>query len=245
MILRRVIVHFRRQEWAAIMLEFVIVVVGVFVGLQVDNWNQERVESQREASYLAALKDDFGVVIEELESDIAGYESIASSMTLLIEQSRKAVPDASLDQLNEAARQIIAMQGTPIVSATYSNLTGSGDLAIIKSQALKNKMSAFFARAQVVALVANTHEMQLVNIFQPYIIENLDYTAMFLESRGLPPSAATRSDHILEVLNTTQFRNVAAVKWDIVADIRMLLLTALDEARAVETLLAQELEKKN
>jgi hypothetical protein len=40
MILRRIIAHFRKQEWTAIALDFLIVVVGVFVGLQVNNWNQ-------------------------------------------------------------------------------------------------------------------------------------------------------------------------------------------------------------
>lgn len=244
MILRRVTAHLRKQEWTAIALDFVIVVVGVFVGLQVDNWNQERAEFRREASYLAALKDDFSIVIEELESSIARYEAIANSMTNLIEQSRKAAPDASLDTLNEAARQLIRMVGMPIVSDTYTNLTGSGDLAIIKSQAVKNRMASFFAQVQVVRLVANTHEMQLVNIFQPYVIEHLDYTTMFLDERGFPSSASTASKRILEVLPTAEFRNVAAVKWDIVTDTCSVLLTALDEARAVESLLAEEVQKK-
>ena len=42
MILRRVIAHFRKQEWTAIALDFLIVVVGVFVGIQVSNWNAAR-----------------------------------------------------------------------------------------------------------------------------------------------------------------------------------------------------------
>ena len=33
MILRRVIAHFRKQEWTAIALDFIIVVLGVFVGM--------------------------------------------------------------------------------------------------------------------------------------------------------------------------------------------------------------------
>jgi len=244
MILRRCIEHLRDQQWTAVVLDFLIVVVGVFVGLQVDNWNQERADSKREAFYLAALKDDFSVVIAELESDIAHYERIANSMTLLIDESRKAAPDVSLDVLNAAARQLIVMEGTPIVSDTYSNLTGSGDLAIIKSQALKNRMSSFFGQAQVVRLVANTHEMQLVDVFQRYIIENLDYTTMFLEERDFPASAAVASDRVLNALPTAEFRNVAAVKWDIVTDLRGVLLTALDEASAVESLLDEELDKK-
>jgi hypothetical protein len=40
MILRRVIAHFKKQEWTAIALDFLIVVAGVFVGLQVSNWNE-------------------------------------------------------------------------------------------------------------------------------------------------------------------------------------------------------------
>jgi hypothetical protein len=52
MILRRVIKHFRNQEWTAIFLDFIIVVVGVFVGLQVSNWNEMRGDR---AEYARAL----------------------------------------------------------------------------------------------------------------------------------------------------------------------------------------------
>lgn len=39
MILRRVITHVREQNWTAIGIDFVIVVTGVFIGIQVSNWN--------------------------------------------------------------------------------------------------------------------------------------------------------------------------------------------------------------
>ncbi|MBL4870815.1 MAG: hypothetical protein JKX72_07665 [Robiginitomaculum sp.] len=42
MILRRVIKHVRNQEWTAILIDFLIVVIGVFVGLQVSNWSVAR-----------------------------------------------------------------------------------------------------------------------------------------------------------------------------------------------------------
>jgi hypothetical protein len=42
MILRRLTENLRAQNWTAITIEFVIVVIGVFVGTQVSNWNQER-----------------------------------------------------------------------------------------------------------------------------------------------------------------------------------------------------------
>ena len=42
MILRRIITHLRKQEWAAIAIDFLIVVLGVFLGIQLGNWNEAR-----------------------------------------------------------------------------------------------------------------------------------------------------------------------------------------------------------
>ena len=58
MILRRVIEHFRKQEWTAIAIDFAIVVLGVFVGLQVNNWNEARSSSRQEGVLIAQLADD-------------------------------------------------------------------------------------------------------------------------------------------------------------------------------------------
>ena len=244
MILRRIKAHIENENWFAVFIDFLIVVVGVFIGIQVANWNEARAESQREVSYLAALKIDFGSVITELENDIARYEEIADAMTFLLEQSRKSAPDASLDALNDAAGLLVRMEGTKIISDTYTNLTGSGDLAIIKSQAVKNAMSSFFGLADIVKLVSDTHEMQLVNIFQPYIINNLDYTMTFRKDLGLPTNAGFEPKQVLTALPTAEFRNVVAVKWDTATDLRGLLLAAVDDARAVEALLSKELEQK-
>jgi hypothetical protein len=242
MLLRRVIAHLRRQEWTAVMIDFMIVVIGVFVGIQVANWNEARLDAQRERAYLVALQRDFRAIVAELESDVARYAGFADSMTFLLEQSRMSTPDASLDRLNQAAGQLILMEGTTITSGTYANLTGSGDLSIIRNPELRDAMSSFFGKYDVVVLVARTHEMQLVGIFQPYILRNLDYAGMLPATRGMTPSAAFDPNRIRTVLRTAEFRNVAAVKWDIVTDLRDVMIVALEEARKVEALLAEDVE---
>jgi hypothetical protein len=42
MILRRITGHVKAQNWTAIWIEFVLLVIGVFLGIQVANWNEER-----------------------------------------------------------------------------------------------------------------------------------------------------------------------------------------------------------
>lgn len=49
MILRRLTQHVKDQNWFAVGLDFVIVVVGVFLGIQIGNWNDDRVLRQKAA----------------------------------------------------------------------------------------------------------------------------------------------------------------------------------------------------
>ena len=49
MLLRRITEHVRAQNWIAIGIDFMIVVIGVFIGIQVANWNdlqEERIRAE-------------------------------------------------------------------------------------------------------------------------------------------------------------------------------------------------------
>lgn len=71
MLLRRVIEHVREQSWTAIAIDFVIVVIGVFVGIQVANWNEERVERQLVRGHLTEIAEDLRTYLE-LDQAIVG-----------------------------------------------------------------------------------------------------------------------------------------------------------------------------
>lgn len=62
MILRRVIAHVRKQEWTAIAIDFLIVVIGVFIAMQVANWN----ETRRDRAVAQALLQRLSVETREL-----------------------------------------------------------------------------------------------------------------------------------------------------------------------------------
>ncbi len=69
MLLRRVIDHVRSQNWFAVWLDFVIVVVGVFLGIQIGNWNEERVFNDQEEMLLLDLRSE----IEDSASRAGSY----------------------------------------------------------------------------------------------------------------------------------------------------------------------------
>jgi hypothetical protein len=67
MILRRVIAHFRNQEWTAIALDFVIVVVGILLAFQITEWSEERAELKRSQEYLSRIRADLVADMTELQ----------------------------------------------------------------------------------------------------------------------------------------------------------------------------------
>jgi len=64
MILRRLTANLKTQNWTAITIEFVIVVVGVFLGTQVSNWNQNRLDQAQTQRMLDQLVPELGAELE-------------------------------------------------------------------------------------------------------------------------------------------------------------------------------------
>ncbi len=82
MILRRVTEHVREQNWFAVGIDFVIVVVGVYMGIEVANWNDARRDRVAEAAYLDRLDREIAEITPEVE---ASRETVRKRMQRMIE----------------------------------------------------------------------------------------------------------------------------------------------------------------
>jgi len=87
MILRRFTQHIKEQNWLAVFIDFIIVVVGVFIGIQVANWNEDRVEAEREQEVLVAILDDLKNDLAVLETSLAMAKVSIDTSNYIIEQA--------------------------------------------------------------------------------------------------------------------------------------------------------------
>jgi hypothetical protein len=112
MILRRLTENLRAQNWTAITIEFLIVVIGVFIGTQVANWNQQRLEKVKTERMLEQL-------VPELQSQL---EFFATTRTYYVTSRRFA--DQALAAWNGDRR----ISDDQFVIAAYqaSQVTGIG-----------------------------------------------------------------------------------------------------------------------
>jgi hypothetical protein len=79
MLLRSISQHVKDQNWFAVALDFVIVVVGVFIGIQVANWNDSRAFNARELELLHELRSEIKDGIQLSTSRGDAYEQAAAA----------------------------------------------------------------------------------------------------------------------------------------------------------------------
>jgi hypothetical protein len=143
MLLRRVIAHVKAQNWTAVALDFVIVVVGVFIGIQVANWNAARADRQTERVILKRLESDFAHIVEIEGHYLATVEDAVSGADALLDQAtNRALPEDKA-RLCAAMDPSRAFRPAPPPSATYEQLVANGDMRLIADEPLRIALAEF------------------------------------------------------------------------------------------------------
>jgi len=143
MILRRVIKHVRNQEWTAVFLDFLIVVVGVFVGLQVQDWNTARVDGEREQILLSRLTADFEAIKVRLNISIEGYQRFINSTEYVYQTVESQTPPASKEEHKQFANALRAISNSYLPawpSSTFLETQSSGNIDLLQSANLKTAL---------------------------------------------------------------------------------------------------------
>jgi hypothetical protein len=159
MLLRRIASAFRKQDWTTVTVEFVIVVAGIFVGLQADSWKTERSDRVREQMILKQLQSDFASNAVSVAKFASRHEKMAEGLAFALELLTRGKLEKTDTQRFRNA--FVSMYQLPSISATmggYDAVIATGDLALITDQKLKSRL------VQLSSELAS--EMSLTNYFR-------------------------------------------------------------------------------
>jgi hypothetical protein len=213
MILRRIIQHFRNQEWTAIGIDFVIVVFGVFMGIQVANWNQAQTDMSTGTAYLKRIQLD-------VETDIVNYNKRMAFWDKVINYGTKALAYAEnqpYEQSTDWELLLAFFQASQISEfystlATYNELTNAGDLRLLGNVALRVAVTNYYTNSGNPALSERPkyreHVRGLIPIsIQTYIWKHCHTTDVGEEQRLIdcdPPPELANPGKILNNLVANQ-----------------------------------------
>lgn len=157
MALRNIPTRIREHDWFSVIVEVLIVVAGVFVGLQVSNWNEERKETARGNEYLRRMSD-------ELRADADSIGHISTFWSDVQDNGRIAIAyaeDGTLAQ-DSAWKTLLAYYQASQVwpyrksDVTFQEIQSSGDLQLIRNATLRARIANHYssgAGSQVVEVL--------------------------------------------------------------------------------------------
>lgn len=119
--------------------EIVLVVIGILIALQVNNWNEARKTRDKELHYLSNIKSDLQLNIAELQDYIDVRNSRIESAKKIIEHF-EGRPLTNLDEFNNHTVNIYTWRKFYQINNTFQELTNSGNLAIISNDSVKNTL---------------------------------------------------------------------------------------------------------
>jgi hypothetical protein len=140
MIFKRAIAKLRAQDWTAISIELLIVVVGVFLGMWVSNWNQERVKKQETRQMLVQLKPEL-LGLRKLSSNTRKYYAITGRYADVAFAGWKRDPRVSDEQFVIAAYQASQIVGFNNNGASWALVFGANELRDIDNPNVRGPLT--------------------------------------------------------------------------------------------------------
>lgn len=157
--IRRISERSARHDWFAVAIDLCIVIAGVFLGMQANNWNEARIDRARARSYHARLIEDLRGTEWLAQASIAYYRD--ARIHALATLRGIDHPDSALGVsfVNDAyqATQIFLRPGK---HSTYDEILSSGNAELIGPPALRERLANFYWRMDGL--------MPLTSVAQPY-----------------------------------------------------------------------------
>ena len=122
--------------------EIVLVVVGILIALQIDNWNDDRLDRKREQEYLSSMLIDLQEDVERIDQANEGNDFLLARIDELLELLARPPEDVS--QLRQIFLHSVVYTywylRADFSELTMSQLRYSGDLQLIRDKAIRDAM---------------------------------------------------------------------------------------------------------
>ncbi|WP_068547558.1 hypothetical protein [Thalassotalea crassostreae] len=144
MILRRFMKHVSEQNWFAVGLDVLVVVTGIFLGMQVTNWNEERKERSQEVFLLKQLETDLTESIASLEHALVNGDNGHYAAYWILRRAAWKETDgkeppiwSGEDDLIDQAMQAV---GVRVKMSSLNQMSDGGKFSLIQNEGLRRQI---------------------------------------------------------------------------------------------------------
>lgn len=143
MVIRRIREHVVAHNWFAVAVDVGIVVVGVFLGTQANNWNETRVERAAASAARREIIDDLRTNEVLIASRKAYYSAVRSHALAVLDQLERPGDRRGAPFLVDAY-QASQVWLRPLARAGYDEMTGAGLSRSIGDRETRTQLTAYY-----------------------------------------------------------------------------------------------------
>ncbi len=180
MILRRFTKHIKEQNWFAVGLDVIVVIVGIFLGMQVTNWQAERNDLKKAQTYLENLNQNLLQDIAYHNKRIETLDSLLSDIAALSEELHKQDNDSK--EVKNILNLLLSTHRVRLETTTIENLKSTGNLDLITNGNLTEQLLKYYIEVDGndERWYQSMSEFSR-NVFGPYLMEHysIDYSLTF------------------------------------------------------------------
>jgi hypothetical protein len=145
MLLRRVTEQRRAQNWTAVAIDLVIVVIGVYLGIEVSNWNERRAEAHRAQAYLERLEADLQYNVRELGKRRMFWGTVAKEGRLALAYAEEGtLAEGSAWATLRAFFHACQVWRLTFNDTTYAEMRSAGELSLINAPGIREAFADYF-----------------------------------------------------------------------------------------------------
>lgn len=152
--------------------EIILVVIGILIALEINNWNERQKELQQEKVICKNLNHEFRKNHSLLVKQKEQYRQIRASINLLMSLMGK--PESEIRKYNTDSLIATAIDVTDFrpTANVVAEIIGSGKMNLIYSDSLKNALFTWTATIEEKKEAWETQDQFLQNMLMPYLTKN-------------------------------------------------------------------------
>ena len=193
--------------------EIALVVIGILIALQVNNWNQHRFNESKEQGYLLSLKSDFQKTKNLFETNKWEHQNVKSAMEQLLHWAEVGGLD-SQDHLkfDSLLSNVFYRSSFDPPLGTVETILGSGNVDLITNKKLVSLLTQWTSRVDHYRYEETRAVDHFYQTIYPFLLEKINLQDL---DKGIPttvpwPHGITNAH---QLISNQEFHNIIYVHW--------------------------------
>jgi hypothetical protein len=155
MAVRRFRDHIAEKDWFAVGIDVLVVVLGVFLGLQANNWNENRLDRQRGEQYRQRLINDLDANEQDFRQRVAYYRQVHDLGYAALQDMRRSNSPDPVAFLNEAFKASYILPRSTR-RATYQEIVSAGAMGSLGDESTRQKIMIYYSTLDMTDVLTAT-----------------------------------------------------------------------------------------